>query len=48
MAVVGTIGDGAPALDAVEAAAQDGPGPDPGAEVADATARLAERVLPSD
>jgi glycerate 2-kinase len=47
LAVVGTVGEGAPALDAVEAAAQDGPGPDPGAEVADATARLAGRVLPS-
>jgi glycerate 2-kinase len=44
LAVVGQVGDGAPALDDVEPAAPGGPGEDPVAEVADAAERLATRV----
>ncbi len=42
-AVVGQTAPGAPDLHDVEAAAPDGPGPDPVADVADAAARLAAR-----
>lgn len=42
--VVGQIGDGAPTLDDVEAASQDGPGDDPASDVVAAAARLARRV----
>lgn len=44
LAVVGQIGDGAPKLDDVEAAAPDGPGDDPHADVVAAARRLATRV----
>jgi glycerate 2-kinase len=43
VAVVGQIGAGAPVLADVEAAAPDGPGDDPAAEVAAAATRLARR-----
>ena len=42
-AVVGQIGDGAPALDDVEAASQDGPGPHPDRDVSTAASQLAAR-----
>jgi glycerate 2-kinase len=44
LAVVGQLGEAPPRLDDVEAATAGSPGPDPGAEVAAAAARLAGRV----
>jgi glycerate 2-kinase len=43
VAVVGRVGSSPPSLDDVEAAAPEGPGPDPAGEVAAAAARLAAR-----
>lgn len=42
-AVVGQVGDGAPTVDACEAASPDGPGADPAGAVREAAARLAAR-----
>lgn len=44
LGVVGSVGEGAPTLDDVEAAAQEGPGEDPAAEVRAAARRLAARA----